>query len=122
MIEISNGQPRMANTHTGEWWERDRSYWLCRCEGFDVATRERRIGVVEGVLFGSRLDRPDVLVVRRGRLRRHRFAVPVDGVEEISPDDAAVRVADEWAPGSTGLLDELRAQLRAVRLNMANKG
>jgi hypothetical protein len=112
----------MAKTQPGWWWERDRSYWLCRCEGFRVAAGARRIGVVDGVLFGSRLDRPDVLVVRRGRLRRHRFAVPVDGVQDIIPAEGAVQVSDEWAPPNAGLIEELRAQLRATRLDTADRG
>ncbi len=35
-------------------WDHD--YWLCGCEGFTVDTATGRLGLVEAVRFGSRLD------------------------------------------------------------------
>lgn len=43
-------------------------YRLCRCEGFEVDSPTRRVGVVDGLRYHSRSDRPDVLEVRAGRL------------------------------------------------------
>jgi hypothetical protein len=62
-----------------------RDYWLNRCSGFHVETPDGHQGRVEAVLFGSRLDRPDLLVIRQGTLRRRRAIVPVDAVVEIDP-------------------------------------
>jgi hypothetical protein len=59
----------------------DRSYWLCRCEGFRVTSRDgRQLGLVEALRF-SAPDRLDALAVRRGELT----LVPVDAIEEIRP-------------------------------------
>lgn len=48
-------------------WDHD--YWLGRCEGFRVDAPSGRLGLVEAVRFGARLDRPDELLVRGGVLR-----------------------------------------------------
>jgi hypothetical protein len=45
-------------------------YWLCRCQGFTVEASGRRVGLVDAVRFGTRLDRPDVLLARGGLLGR----------------------------------------------------
>jgi hypothetical protein len=62
-----------------------RNYWLGRCIGFTVEADGRPCGRVEWVRYGSRIDRPDALVVRRGRLRRRQFIVRADDVREIDP-------------------------------------
>ena len=64
-------------------WDTD--YWLCRCEGFRVDTATGRVGVVAGVRFRSRLDRPDELLIRGGVLGRRTLVVPVSDVETILP-------------------------------------
>ncbi len=64
-------------------WDHD--YWLCRCQGFRVDSPAGRVGRIEEVRFGSRLDRPDVLVVRGGRFGRHLLSVPVSEVEQVLP-------------------------------------
>jgi hypothetical protein len=64
-------------------WDTD--YWLCRCEGFRVDTATGRVGVVAGVRFRSRLDRPDELLIRGGVLGRRTLVVPVSDVETIVP-------------------------------------
>jgi hypothetical protein len=69
-----------------------RDYWLSRCRGFRVDAAGRRCHV-EAVLFGSRLDRPDFLVVKQGVLRTRRTTVPVDDVVEIDPLDRRLRLA-----------------------------
>jgi hypothetical protein len=60
-------------------------YWLGRCTGFTVEAEGRPCGRVEWLRYRSRLDRPDALVVRHGRLRRRRFIVPAEDVREIDP-------------------------------------
>jgi hypothetical protein len=62
-----------------------RDYWLGRCTGFTVEADGRPCGRVEWLRYGSRLDRPDALVVRRCRLRRRRFIVRAEAVREIDP-------------------------------------
>jgi hypothetical protein len=68
----------------------DRDYWLAHCQGFTVEGPEGRLGTVADVRFLSRLERPDVIVVRTGLLGRRRFSVPVDEVEEVVPDEQRV--------------------------------
>jgi hypothetical protein len=61
------------------------------------------MSVVEGVRFGSRCDRPDVLIVRAGLFGRCELAVPVEAVQVIVPrkyDPVRVR-ANEEAPDRT---------------------
>jgi len=67
----------------------DRSYWLCRCEGFRVATHDgRQVGLVEGLRFSSP-DRLDALAVRCGDLT----LVPVEAIQEIRPLEERVILA-----------------------------
>jgi hypothetical protein len=73
----------------------ERDYELHRCQGFEVYAGQERLGVVEGILYGSRSDRPDVLEVRTGRFSRNNpLFVPVEDVEAIEPDEAAVIVRE----------------------------
>jgi hypothetical protein len=82
---VANGEqgerPRPRVRTGGSSLERD--YWLCRCEGFWVDTPEGRLGLVEGLRFLSRIDKPDLLEVRAGLLGRKLLLVPSDHVEEI---------------------------------------
>jgi hypothetical protein len=70
----------------------DDDYWLCRCQGFRVETASGAHGVVEETRFRSRLDRPDQIAVRLGRLPRRLVLVPVEDVEEIRPSERLLRV------------------------------
>jgi hypothetical protein len=63
----------------------DRDYWLSHADGFAVDAARGRVGVVEEVRFGSRIDRPDFLVVRGGRFGRRRLLVPVEDVDQVRP-------------------------------------
>jgi hypothetical protein len=66
-------------------------YWLRRCEGFTVCSPpQRHVGLVEEVRYRSRIDRPDVLVVRTSPFRRRLVIVPVEEVEEILPGEELV--------------------------------
>ena len=88
-----------------------RSYLLARCEGFDVDSPAGPVGWVEGLRFVSRIDRPDMLEVRGGRLGRHLVLVPEDQVEEIRLGER--RVLLRSTPTLTGdLLDDLGDRLR----------
>ena len=74
----------------------ERDYELHRCQGFEVYAGQERLGVVEGILYGSRSDRPDMLEVRTGRFSRSNpLFVTVEDVEAIEPDEAAVIVREE---------------------------
>jgi hypothetical protein len=87
-------------------------YWLRRCEGFTVCSPpEHHVGLVEEVRYRSRIDRPDVLVVRTSPFRQRHVIVPVEEVEEILPSEARIilHAAPLGAPRSRG-------HLRAVRL------
>ena len=88
-------------------WDHD--YWLCRCEGFRVEAPTGRLGLVEAVRFGARLDRPDELLVRGGVLRNRTLVVPVSEVQEVEPRQQ--RLVLRCAPGQGGH-DQL-ARLRA---------
>ena len=70
----------------------DRNYRLSHCAGFGVFDPGGRIGVVDRLEYGSRRDRPDYLVVRRGLLRRHRLRVPVEQVVEVDLERRRVLV------------------------------
>ena len=93
----------------------ERDYELHRCQGFEVYAGQERLGVVEGILYGSRWDRPDVLEVRTGRYgRRHPLFVPVEDVEAIEPDEAAVIVREALrSPASRSRLAAAVARLRS---------
>lgn len=75
----------------------DADYWLCRCEGFKVERAGRPLGIVEEVHYRSRPDRPDVLVVRGGRLGTRSFEVTVDEIDKLLPRQG--RVLLRSAPG-----------------------
>jgi hypothetical protein len=65
-------------------------YWLSRCAGFRVDWPDGARGTVEEVRFGSRHDRPDVLLVRVGRLRHRHLLVPTDDVASLSPRERRI--------------------------------
>ena len=76
----------------------ERDYQLRRCEGFAVYAGTRPLGVVEGVRYQSRTDRPDVLEVRSGRFSQRLLLVPVSDVETIDPDEETVIVSEAGRP------------------------
>jgi hypothetical protein len=78
-------------------------YWLCRCQGFTVEASGRRVGLVDAVRFGTRLDRPDVLLVRGGLLGRRLLSVPVGEVALVSPHERRVLVHGPVGIGTHGL-------------------
>jgi hypothetical protein len=89
----------------------ERSYSLTRCEGFEVESPDGLVGFVDGLRFVSRIDQPDLLEVRGGRLGRKLLLIPTDQVEEIRP--AEERVLVRGVPTPTGdLLAELFGRFR----------
>ena len=74
----------------------ERNYRLSSCVGFAAFDSGGRIGVVADLHYGSRSDRPDFLVIRRGLLRRRRISIPVDQVVQI--DMAGRKVVVQGAP------------------------
>jgi hypothetical protein len=87
-------------------------YWLGRCQGFRVDSHGR-VGVVEEVRYASRCDRPDVIVVRPGRLRGVLLIVPVEEVAEIFPGRELVVLHTSPRPTATerfqGLPDRVQS-------------
>jgi hypothetical protein len=75
----------------------DRSYWLSRCEGFRVDSPRGRVGIVSELVFGSRLDQPDALVVRVGLLARRTILISTSEVAEIVPSEKRLRLEDQPA-------------------------
>jgi len=94
--------------------ERERDYWLCRCEGFWVDSPTGRIGLVDGLRFLSRIDQPDLLEVRAGLLGRQLLLIPSDQVEDIVVAEARLVLRDTPRVGDHHL-HELLARIRNRR-------
>lgn len=91
----------------------DRDFWLAHCEEFAVCTEEGPVGVVAGIRFRSRIDRPDLLEVRRGHIGRGRLLVPVEHVDLVDPKERLVVLHASWpVPGPRR---RLRARLGRLR-------
>lgn len=91
-----------------------RTYWLGRCEGFRVDTPQGRFGLVEAVMFRSRPDEPDALIVRAGLLTRRLVLVPIEDVAQVAPERR--RVVLSQAPEDTGtdFVTAVRSRLRRL--------
>lgn len=76
----------------------DRSYWLSRCEGFRVDAADGRIGFVEEVVFSSKLDEPDALVVRAGLFGRRTILISAHDVAEVVPREKRLRLRGRPTP------------------------
>ena len=61
------------------------AYWLRRCHGFRVESRDGRIGTVEDILYGAEHDQPSALVVRTGLLRQRCELIPIEEIDTIEP-------------------------------------
>jgi hypothetical protein len=66
-------------------WSVDQDYWLGHREGFRVDGPGKRSGVVEHVVYRTRLDRPDKLAVTSGIWRPRTDEVRVQDVVEVRP-------------------------------------
>ena len=81
----------------------DRAYWLSRCEGFLVQDSDgMRIGTVVELHYYSRLDQPDELAVRVGRLGHRQLIYPAQAVQTILPSKARLVLAAGAAPIGSG--------------------
>lgn len=81
----------------------DRAYWLSRCEGFLVEDAAgMRIGRVMELHYVSRLDQPDVLAVRAGRLGLRVLIYPAEAVQAILPTEGRLVLAAGAAPTGSG--------------------
>lgn len=81
----------------------DRPYWLSRCEGFRVEREGgRRVGTVLELHYRSRLDQPDELAVRAGRLGHRLLIFGADAVETIWPSQARLVLAADAVPIKSG--------------------
>jgi hypothetical protein len=97
------GELRSPQALGVEW-----AYWLCRCEGFRVEAPEGRVGLVDGVRFRTRLDRPDVLLVRVGRLRHRLLSVSVAEIAELLPAEGRIILRGPVGPVRGGFLARRR--------------
>jgi hypothetical protein len=89
----------------------DHAGLLARCEGFEVHSPFGLVGLVEGTQFGSRIDTPDFLEVRGGRLGRELLLIPVEAVQEISHEEGRLLVHGV-SPTQTDIPHELVDRLR----------
>jgi hypothetical protein len=96
---------------SGSEESRDHAALLARCEGYEVDSPFGLVGFVEGLRFGSRIDVPDLLEVRGGRLGRELLLVPVEAVQEISAEEERVLVRGV-SPTQTDISHELVDRLR----------
>jgi hypothetical protein len=85
----------------------DRAYWLSRCEGFLVEDAAgNRIGTVVELHYRSRLDQPDALAVRAGRLGLRLLLYPAEAVETIQAEQGRLVLATQAAPIRSGHGDD----------------
>ncbi len=93
---------------------------LARCEGFEVDSPLGPVGVVEGLRFVSRIDRPDFLEVRGGRFGRQLLVIPVEQVAEVRAADELVVLRSAPA-ANEALIAELVERVRvALHLDAAS--
>ena len=92
-------------------WDHD--YWLCRCQGFRLDSPAGRFGRVVEVRYGSRLDRPDTLVVQCGLLRKRRLTVQVSDVDKVVPAQQRLLLRSSPQRTHAPRFERLRKQLVA---------
>jgi hypothetical protein len=87
--------------------------WLRICTGFDVEFPDGRRGRVCELRYRSDPTRPDVLLVRTGRLGRRIVGVAVDDIQAILPNErrlvvrrrrSDVRPRDERGDAAGGIV------------------
>ena len=82
----------------------DRAYELSRCQGFLVQDAEgMRIGTVVELHYRSRLDQPDELAVRAGRLGHRLLIYRAEAVQTIFPSQARLVLARGASPIRSGV-------------------
>lgn len=105
----------MLEPKPGSPWPVDENYWLGHCEGFRVDSPGGRLGIVEHVVYGSRVDRPDLVAVSRGVWRVRTAEVPVADVVEVLPAQERLVLRNGFAGAKqTNLWGRARHALRGV--------
>jgi hypothetical protein len=100
---------------------RDHDALLVRCEGYEVDSPVGHVGFVEGLRFDSRIDVPDFLEVRGGRFGRELMLIPVEAVQEITPEEERVLVRGVSPMHSDiphELVDRLRKALHVMSASL----
>jgi hypothetical protein len=69
-------------------------YWLARCEGYRVVSKDGHVGTVFGVRFDPGTGELAGLRVRTGLLRRHLLIVPITDVLGLEPRRRLIYVRD----------------------------
>ena len=69
---------------------------LRQAQGFLVESAGTRIGVVDGLRDAARTGIPGFLIVRSGRLGRHRMMISVDDIREILPRQKRILLQPTW--------------------------
>lgn len=112
---------RAAPTGTGDFGaiSEELSYALARCEGFEVDSPTGLVGLVEGLRFISRIDRPDLLEVRGGRFGRQLLLIPVEQVEEVRVAEELVLVRGALTPAGDLLAELVDRFRRALHVDHA---
>jgi hypothetical protein len=112
---------RAAPAGTGDFGaiSEELSYALARCEGFEVDSPTGLVGLVEGLRFVSRIDRPDLLEVRGGRFGRQLLLVPVEQVEEVRVAEELVLVRGALTPAGDLLAELVDRFRRALHVDHA---
>ena len=96
-----------------------RYYWLGQSEGFRVDSPEGRFGLVEAVMFRTRPDEPDALIVRVGVLGRKLIIVPIEDVADVTPRRERIVLRRVPDMSSGDFLTELRSRLRRLAAESA---
>jgi hypothetical protein len=97
----------------------ERSYSLARCEGFEVDSPTGLVGFVEGLRFISRIDQPDLLEVRGGRLGRQLLLIPIEQVEEVRTAEERVLLRNVPTPTGDLLAEFVNRFRRALHVDQA---
>lgn len=114
-VTLSLAANGMLDPKPGSPWPVDENYWLGHCEGFQVDGPCGRIGVVEHVVYGSRVDRPDVVAVSWGVWRVRTAEVPVADIVEVLPAQERLVVRNRFARAEqTSLWARAQHALRGV--------
>jgi hypothetical protein len=93
----------------------DREYWLGHCEGFQVRSGRRRLGVVELVRDGQDPSLPRTIHVCTGTMRIREIAIPVADVEGLDPHGQTIWVRAQPAP-ATRRWRRIAASLHRARI------
>ena len=78
------------------------SYWLDRCEGYRVVSKDGHLGTVLGVRVDPETGALAGLRVRTGLLRQRLLIVPIEDVRAIDPRRHLVHIRDGATMLETG--------------------